>query len=295
MTGRVPFRCGLIFCVAVAGLATAGAPPRQADLIRIGMLKSMFRDVPAAMFQAMTVPFQTVVEQQTGLKGQLQIVDSADELTKRLADRDMQLGVYHGFEFAWTKLKDANLQPLMMVSSNPGLLQTVVVVANSSPAKNICDCRGHSLAVPRGAREHSRLFLARQCRKHGCSVQEFFPATYPSPSLEDALDDVVDGISQVAIVEQSALQSFQRRKPGRFARLKTLSTSEPFPPSVIAFHGDGLDAGTLQKFRDGMLTANKTTLGNHLMSLMKINGFEPIPANYDQRLAEIVRAYPPPG
>lgn len=294
MSGRALFRNGLLACVAAAGLAAAGVPARQPDVIRIGMLKSMFREVPAAMFQAMSVPFQTVMEQQTGLKGQLLVVDSADELTKRLGDRDIQLGAYHGFEFAWMKLKQASLQPLMLVSSNPAVLQSVVVVANTSAATNICDCRGQTLALPKGGREHSRLFLARQCRKHGCTVQEFFPSSNWSPSLEDALDDVVDGISQVAIVEQSALQSFQRRKPGRFAKLKALSTSEAFPPSVIAYHEGALETTTLQKFRDGMMTANKTTIGNHLMSLMKINGFEPVPANYDQRLAEIVRAYPPP-
>jgi ABC-type phosphate/phosphonate transport system substrate-binding protein len=285
-------RTGLFLTLVAAGLSLAAAP--SSTVVRIGMLKSMFREVPPPLFNAMSAPFQKVVESQTGLQGQLVIIEDADTLRQKLAAGEVQLGVFHGFEFAWMKLKDKSLEPLMLVAVNPNQLQSVVVVAADCKACGVAECRGKKVAVPTSVKEHSRLFLHRRCRGLGCGVPEFFGQTHEPTSVEDALDDVVDGVSQVAVVEKSSLQMFERRKPGRFARLRILESSDPFPPSVVAFGQGQVDNGTQNKFKNGMLTAHNTALGKHLMGLMKISGFEPVPANFDQKLAETVKAYPPP-
>jgi ABC-type phosphate/phosphonate transport system substrate-binding protein len=282
----------LVVLLTGIGLTAEKAPAPQ---VKIGMLKSMVREVPPALFKAMAAPFQQVVYDQTGLKGDLVVVETPEQMQQQLVDGDIQLGVFHGFEYAWMKMKQPKLEPLMLVAINPQALQTVVVVNAENTAKSIDECRGCRLAIPHGTREHCRLFLNRRCRKCGCEqVQDIFPHTDSPKSVEEALDQVVDNQVQVAVVDQAGLAMFQRRKPGRFAKLRMLDQSEHFPPSVIVFSKGQLDDPTLQRFRNGMATAHKTTLGSHLMGLMKITGFEPVPGNYDQRLAEIVKAYPPP-
>lgn len=278
----------------LAAMVAMAATPSD-NTVRIGMLKSMFREVSPALFQAMSVPFQSVVESQTGLKGQLVIIDNAELMRQKLTEGELQLGVFHGFEFAWMKMKEQKLEPLMLVSVNPNMLQAVVVVQKDCPAKGVAECRGQKLAIPTSTREHTRLFLQRRLRHCGAkSCQEFFPTSAEPTSIEDALDDVVDGVTQVAVTDRAALQMFERRKPGRYARLRVLESSEPFPPSVIAFGQGNVDKSVQDKFRGGMATAHNTALGKHLMGLMKISGFEPVPANFDQRMAETVKAYPPP-
>lgn len=289
-------RRGLAFAslilLAGFGITAENAPSPP---VKIGMLKSMVREVPPALFRAMAAPFQQVVYDQTGLKGDLVVVETPEDMRKQLADGELQLGVFHGFEYAWMKMKQPALEPLMLVAINPQALQSVVVVSAENSAKTIDECRGGKLAIPNGTREHSRLFLTRRCRNCGCQqFQEFFPTTAAPKSVEEALDNVVDNVVQVAVVDQAGMSMFQRRKPGRFAKLKTLDQSEMFPPSVIVFNRGKIDDNTLNRFRDGMATAHKTTLGSHLMGLMKVTGFEPVPGNYDQRLTEIVKAYPPP-
>lgn len=285
-------RLGLFVALVAAGFIVA-AEPEAPKVIKIGMLKSMFRDVPPQLFNAMTVPFQNVVQTQTGLKGQLVVIDSPEEMTHRLASGDVQLGVYHGFEFAWMKLQEKNLEPLMLVTANPNLLKATVVVQKDCDAAAVGDCRGQRLTMPMAAREHSRLYLNRRCRQYGAPPQEFFATTKEPTSVEEALDQVVDGVAQVAIVDQAAVQMFERRKPGRFAKLKVIETSQPFPASVIAYCNGKLDNGTQHAFKTGMATAHQAGLGKHLMGLMKITGFEPVPANYNEILAVSVKDYPP--
>ena len=43
-----------------------------------------------------------------------------------------------------------------------------------------------------------------------------------------------------------------------------------------------------------MMNANRTALGRRLMTLWRLTGFEQVPPDYDQTLADIVKAYPAP-
>jgi len=41
------------------------------------------------------------MEEQLGVKSQIVLGAEAEQLGKRLNDDEVQLGVFHGFEFAW--------------------------------------------------------------------------------------------------------------------------------------------------------------------------------------------------
>ena len=142
----------LVALVAVGALSRAGEL-RPAGTVKIGMLKSMFRDVPANMFGVMSKPFHALVESQTGLKGELCLIDGADTLRKEMADDKVQLGVFHGFEYAWMRLRQPDLRPLMLAVGQPGCLRAVLVVpADESGVQSVADLRGKTLALPRGTR-----------------------------------------------------------------------------------------------------------------------------------------------
>jgi hypothetical protein len=44
-----------------------------------------------------------------------------------------------------------------------------------------------------------------------------------------------------------------------------------------------------------MENANKNATGRNLMGIMQMTGFEPVPNDYNQQLAEVLKLYPPPG
>jgi len=305
---------GFLAIVAIGLAVTATAypgdkdspePPRAAAInaqngknapaiVKIGMLKSMFRDVPASMIPAMNKPFQMLVKSQTGLEGDTVLIDTLDDLRQQLVDGQVQLAVFHGFEFAWVKLKQPDLVPIMLAGSNPNALKAVVVVKADSSVQNVHDLQGQTLAFPNCTREHTRLYMSRHCCCNK-SPQEYFAATSPPPqTVEDALEAVVEGKAQVTVVEASSLEMFRDRKPGRYKRLRTIETSEAFPNSVIAYRPGGLDETSVQKFKDGMSTAHVSPVGARMMSFMKMTKFEQVPQNFDQMMAEVVKAYPPP-
>ena len=161
-------------------------------------------------------------------------------------------------------------------------------------ASGFADLKGKPLALARCTREHCHLYLEHRCLECGQEPSHFFSAITTPQSVEDALDDVVDGVVQAAIVDGVSLACYERRKPARFNQLKAIQRSELFPAAVVAHRPGTLDDATLNRFREGLIQANKGALGRQFLTLWKLTAFEPVPADYEQTLAEILKAYPHP-
>jgi ABC-type phosphate/phosphonate transport system substrate-binding protein len=283
--------------IALAIICRLGpaAEPEPAP-IKIGMPSSMFRDVPPAMFQALSTPLHKLVHTQTGLKSELVLVPTPDEMQTQLQTGGIQFGVFFGFEFAWVQQKSQGLQPLMVAAPVHRPLQAFLVVHATNLAKSLTDLKGQTLAVPTGTRDHTRLYAERNCRKEGSkSVAEYFGRIVNPANAEEALHDVADNKAvQAALVDWAALQCFRARNEGRFKMIKVLDQSQPFPESVVAIWPGAIAPNVVASFKTGMQNARATPLGRQLLTLMAISGFEPVPPNYQQQLAECAKAYPPP-
>jgi ABC-type phosphate/phosphonate transport system substrate-binding protein len=174
-------------------------------------------------------------------------------------------------------------------------IRAFLMVSGSSPATGFADLKGKTLAVPTGSRAHARLYLERSCEALGRPPESFFAKITMPKTAEDALHDVADnGAVNAAIVDESALQCFKERNPGRAKRIKVIAESAVFPPSVVAYREGSLAADVIRHFRDGMSRAHTTPLGRQLLSLWLMTRFEPVPEDYSKALSDIAVAYPPP-
>src|SRR5438876_10378083 len=238
-------RFAVVVCLLGVGLASAGEPSRPeppAAPVRIGMLASRFRHAKPGMFDVQPKPFRSLVEAQTGLKSEMLLVPTAAELRRKMEAGTIQLGMFHGFEFAWVRLKQPALRPLTIVAPEHPI-RAFLVVPSSSPSTGFADLRGKTLALPTGSRAHSRLYLERSCEALGRPPESFFARVTTPKTTEDALHDVADnGEVNAAVVDSSAMQRFTERNPGRAKRIKMIATSEVFPPSVVAYWEGSLDA-----------------------------------------------------
>jgi ABC-type phosphate/phosphonate transport system substrate-binding protein len=273
------------------GRAEGAAPPAA---VRIGVVRSLFRDVPESAIAILSQPLKALMESQTGMTGQLQPSDGAFNLGKELQNDQVQLGVFHGFEYAWARQKYPDLKPLVVVVNHPSNFHAYLVVARDGKMGSCADLEGQAVALPRFSREHCHLFLERRCTAGGKTPKEFFAKVTAPSDAEDALDEVFDGRVQAAVVDQPGLDAFKKAKPERFARLRVLQESEPFPAGVIVYHAGALDEKVLRRFREGLLTAHQTVRGKELLALCRLTGFGAVPADFDKQLTAIAKAYPPP-
>ena len=123
-------------------------------------------------------------------------------MRQQLNNGQLQLGVFHGFEFAWMQQKDPTLKPIMVAAPVHRPLKAYVVVScNNNSANNMGDLRGKRLALANGTREHARIFVDRRCENEGCTPSKFFDAITNPNTAETALHEVYDNKVQAAIVD----------------------------------------------------------------------------------------------
>src|SRR5206468_1280812 len=231
-------------------------------------------------------PVQALVKSETTLESEFRIAKDSNELARQLAGEQVDLGVFHGVEFAWARQKHKDLRPLVIAVNQDRHLRAHLLVAGNSPASRFADLQGKALAMAKGTRLHCRLFVERPCQGCGHEPEKFFSRITTPTDVEDALDDVVDGTVEATVVDGAALECYKRRKPGRFAKLRELQISEVFPSSVIAYHAGHLNDATLKRFKDGMIGAGQRTGTKRVLMLWKMTGFEAIPEDYEQTLID---------
>jgi ABC-type phosphate/phosphonate transport system substrate-binding protein len=285
----------LALAVSLALVPRSGAadikgpgPRGDAAPLRIGLIRTLFRDAPESLVQNLMAPFAAVLEAQTGRTGELVNAGDATQLGRMLADGKVDLGVFHGIEFAWARQKFPNLKPLVIAVNQDQHLRAFVLVRKDARMNRLADLKGKTLAVPCFTREHCYVFVRRHCG----SLNEFFGKVVRPKNVEIALDDLVDGKVDAVVADGVCLAHFKERKPGRFKRLRELARSEVFPATVIAYRAGGLDGPTLERFRSGLIDVRQTAVGRQLLTLWQLTGFEPVPADYDQTVTDIVKAYP---
>jgi ABC-type phosphate/phosphonate transport system substrate-binding protein len=285
----------LLLSIALAPAVPArGGSSASSTTVRIGLVGTLFRDTPEPMVQLMIRPFKSLLESQTGVVGQVVASGDAETLGRQIKDDQVQLGVFHGVEFAWARAKNPDLKPLLIAVNENRFLKAVLVVRKDCPAKCAADLHGKGIALPRLSREHCRLFLERRCVRRGCKIENSPGEITNAGDVEDALDAVVDSQIPAAVVDTVALDGYAKLKPGRGAKLRTLQQSETFPCAVVAYMPGVLPDSLLERFREGMIGAKENPRGKQLLELCRITRFEAVPAEYEHMLTEIAKAYPPP-
>jgi ABC-type phosphate/phosphonate transport system substrate-binding protein len=290
---------GLTIAVALAlgsslaiGLHAAQKKTKQ-PAIRIGMVSSIFRDVPDPMVKVALRPFRLLMETQTGLRGKLVPAGDAMSLAEQLNSNKLQLGVFHGFEFAWAKQKYPELRPLMIAVNRQRYLYAHIVVNQESNIKDLADLQGKTLAVPHCSREHCLLYLERTCQALGKEPGSFFHIDAPS-GLEKALEDVAAGKADAALIDGVALDCYKKLRAPLYAKLKCIQKSGVFPAAVVAYRTGAVDKKTLRRFKAGMVSANQSARGRQMLMLASMTGFEPVPDDYQEILDQVAKIYPAP-
>jgi ABC-type phosphate/phosphonate transport system substrate-binding protein len=280
--------------VLAAGTAqSAQAQPAPAGTIRLGVLTGMFRDVPPDLIQAASSPFRDLFKRETGLNGEVEVVEDCEILAAKMKDKKIHFGVFHGFEYAWVKDRYPELSPLVVSVPNGRKVQACLVVNVASKAESPSDLKGACVTVPVGSKAHCHLFIDR--------LQESLPSGTCCPAgprelgPEEALDAVAANKCPAVLVDIASLTAYQNNKPGAAGQLKVLARSELFPPAVLLYCKGAVDPTVLAKVRSGLLKVNENPQGKAFLMLWRLKGFEDPPADYNADLERIRKAYPPPG
>jgi ABC-type phosphate/phosphonate transport system substrate-binding protein len=239
-----------------------------------------------------TETLQEYIRDETGLNPEINRLGDWRKVLEGVNKGELKVGLFQGFEFAWAREQQPQLMPLALginVQPNPVI---TVVTSTKNAAQDFAGLKGQSISIPVQGQSVLRLVVEAETKKAGGKLDTFFNKVVTNQQIEDALDDVVDGVVAATAVDRIALDAFKRRKPGRFNQLKELVSSPPLPPVVVAYHPDKLDAATRAKFEKSLLEAGKKDRGKNVLSLFRLTEFVPAPADFDKLLADTRKLYP---
>jgi hypothetical protein len=278
-------------------LVLALSPPaKSADpAIRLGLVQTMFRDVPPAFVQSIQIPFRDVFKRQTGMVGELELLPDWEAMSNRIKDGTLSAGVLHGFEFAWAKKANPDLEPIIVSRPHESKLTGCIIVnaaGGQRPITNPGDLTGPCLVVSKGLKAHVHLYYENLRKGYPANVLQ--PTGPAKGTAEDAITAVLNGDAEAALVDYAAVANYGALRPGAAKNIKILCESESFPVSVLAVKKGVIDEATLKQVRDGLTQAHKSSEGKMLMMLWNLKGFADVPKDYDAQLDRIYKAYPPP-
>lgn len=294
---RIWWAAMLLLCLGFGGLTNrgrailchAGSPSE----LRLGVVETLFRDFHKSAVAYLTAPLRSLLETHTGLIGRLESTTDPLTLAKQLQEKQLDVAIFHGFEFAWARQKYPQLQPLLVVG-NPQPFQAHLIVSTASSFTTPSDLKGKALALPRQSRAHLYLFLERRCVEEGKEPKDYFSRMARPIDVTDALEMVLNNSVQAALVDHAQLEEYRNSQPGNSSRIRVLLQSEVFPTGVIAYRQGNLSDETLQRMRTGMIAAHKSPQGQEMLKLCRMPGFDLPPSDFDKLLQATAKAYPPP-
>src|SRR5579871_5014922 len=162
----------------LGGLALAAGLAAEKETrttaVQIGLVNSLFRDTQEPMVRSMMQPFGAILESQTGLTGAMVPAGDAGHLGQLLVEDKVHLGVFHGFEYGWARLKYPQLRPLVIAVNQQRKLQALVLVRADAAPGAFAGLKSKKLALPAHSREHCHLYLERCCKQCGQEPKGFF-------------------------------------------------------------------------------------------------------------------------
>lgn len=280
-----------IWLVAVAVVLLWSPRPAPAQgVVRIGLPDSLVKELSPGKQALVDSEFRDLVQEFTGLKADVFQGGTGAEAAQKLEAKEWDLAVLQGVEMAWVKDKHPTIRTLMIAANDPRQIRAMVVVKKDGGPASVADLKGKPVQMYKG-KLHIRLFTEKQA---GGDPTAFFGKFAQTSSAETALDAVLTGAAQAALVDNVALESYKKIHPGRNARLKVIAQSELFPSVAVAYKQSALSEELQKAFVAGMLKANKSEKGREAMANFRIATFEPVPTDYGEMLSAIAKIYPAP-
>ncbi|MGL4555584.1 MAG: phosphate/phosphite/phosphonate ABC transporter substrate-binding protein [Gemmataceae bacterium] len=286
------------FCAA--GVVAAGLGGRLLgrekvvpNPVKLGLIGSLFREIPAGLVLFAMQPFKDYLDGELGVQSKLIASGDPFEVARDLRDGKIHVAVYHGTELAWAQERYPQVKPLFIAVNGDPVLTAHLIVRKASPYRTVADLKDRSLAIPARTREHCWMFLERRCVKPGMKPSRFYASLRRTFTPDETLNQVAAGHTPAALIDGGDWAAYQAENPARADKLRPLLSSEPLPCALVACWDGLLDDGLIAKFRNGMLTAARSEKGRELLKVMRVTGFQPVPENFDKQLAAAAKAYPP--
>src|SRR5215470_15755260 len=127
-----------------------------------------------------------------------------------MAKGQLRVDVCQVEALAWAQGQDPDLKPLALAVNVYRYPVVYMVDRRDDAAKEFAGLQSKAVCLPETGQLYLRLFLEHEAKAEGKIFPGFFSKVTSQYMVEDALDDVVDGVVQATVADQAALESYKQ-------------------------------------------------------------------------------------
>src|SRR5262249_41461769 len=125
--------------------------------IQITVVAGLVRDESPASVGNIGRRLCQVMKELTGLHAQASISGDALAIGRALDNKQCELALFQGFEFAWVQKRHPDLRPLLIAVNQHRYPRACLIVPKTGTAEGWADLKGKKLALPLGSKGHCLL------------------------------------------------------------------------------------------------------------------------------------------
>ncbi|VAX08896.1 hypothetical protein MNBD_ALPHA03-2158 [hydrothermal vent metagenome] len=255
---------------------------RSIDILRVAVLPDQNKDRIQATYQELLKH----IGSRTGLKTQLIIPDSYEELLRLFDEKAIDLALFGGVIYVKAHLKNRAV-PLVMRDVD-GHFRSVALVHADNPAKDITDLRGASLAFGSELSTSGHIMPRYFLKEMNIIPEEFFGTIQYTGAHDLTAEWVRDGIAEVGIANSGIVNSMFLSGKLNNNMVKIIWQSPPFSDNVWALQPDISKRLTIE-IRDSFLCLNHKDSDKALMKKLGANYYIPVTHDNFKELEQVIR------
>jgi ABC-type phosphate/phosphonate transport system substrate-binding protein len=274
------------------------APATAQDRLIVGIHDNLILQEQKSRAKRALEHLIQLIGDEVGVPMELEILTSGTQpdllkTAAKLRSGQVHVAAMTGLEYGWLRdLAGRGLQPLVI--SNAGLRtgESEQLIVREG-GKQLQELRGAKLAVFAKPYPSAHIYLRQLQRARGSDFLSGRTAVLSNASK--ALQAVLSGGADAAIIDTYTLQGYQRVFPGQAARLRIVDRTKSYPMvPVVGFpqHMNRIRAGLWGEVQTELTRVHTNPRAAAFLEVWRVRGFNMPPGDYDRSAAQAAKDFP---
>jgi ABC-type phosphate/phosphonate transport system substrate-binding protein len=223
-------------------------------LLRVGIYDNLILKDHRPRARSTLEQLTTFIGERLRVSTDLQIMSGGTrealiETKEALRTGRVHLVAMTGLEYGWLReLAGPDIEALVVANTDKNVVQYDRVIVRADSGKNLASLQSGSLATFDAPNPSMPIYLKQLRQKWGPSFLSESKGPYPTAA--SALQAVLTGKADAAIVDLYTTQGYERAYPGRMQRLKPIGLSHPYPMAPVVGIPLAVDSIRRELWRD---------------------------------------------
>jgi len=165
---------------------------------------------------------------------------------------------------------------------------SVILSRRSRPEKSLTDFKGQVLAYSDPRSNSGYLSPKYSLYKKGLDMPVFFRLLLNAGSHEGSIDALINGLADVAAVDEYIWVTYQKRHPSLSKKLHEIERMGPYPFTPIVA-GRGINKKTINKLASILENMSQTHSGKQILEDFLLDGFVKKNADFYQPIQSMLK------